>query len=349
MPGSRSRSRSRTPSRSRSRSTTRSVEEPGEYTSDYSSGDQDDQGGETNHDLKSFSFCKDHSPGKLIRSCEHCSVALTVVSDKKLISRLFGDNDTEAGQPGLKSRFNGNRCDETVPSMSLSEEVIEATRDILAKGQFRNKKSWDDVIKKHLTLPLSQHNALMSDIKCEDIFNKLRQDRSHKNIFKYQGEIKDCLKNYRLSMRPVLKVVEILNSQMLSVRKFGEEFGFEYPETPPPRSGANVPRDVRVTPNTLMMSSAANAIPRPSMTKLFESLDFALSKKDKDSIIDNLETYRLDVGKQIVEFYNSVTESLNDIEDLVYSSFYPTTMLSLIHFNFSSFFTSRCMVIVTLL
>ena len=187
----------------------------------------------------------------------------------------------------------------------------------------------------------------MSDIKCEDIFNKLRQDRSFKNIFKYQGEIKDCLKNYRLSVRPVLKVVETLNSQMLAVRKFGEEFGLEYPETPPPRSGANVPRDVRATPNNLVISSAANAIPRPSMSKLFESLDFALSKKDEDLIIDNLEDYRLNVGKQIVEFYNSVTESLNDIEDLVFSSIYSTTMLSLIHFNFSLSSTSSCMVIAT--
>ena len=147
----------------------------------------------------------------------------------------------------------------------------------------------------------------------------------------------------------VLKVVETLNSQMLAVRKFGEEFGFEYPETPPPRTGANVPRDVRVTPNNLSMSSSADAIPRPSMTKLFESLEFALSKKDKELIIDNLENYRLAVGKQIVKFYNSVSESLNDIEDNVCSSFFSTSMLSLIKFNFSSSSTSSCTVIATLL
>ena len=357
MPGSRSRSRSRTRTPSRSRSRTRSDRESGEFTSsdeeDYSGGDgrRDDSPpeSETDFDFKSFCFCKEHSPGKMIRSCEQCSVALSVVKDKKLVSKLFGDDDTGAGPSGLKSRFNGSRCDETVPSMSLSEEVIDVARDILAKGQFKSKKSWDDVIKKFLTLPSSQHNSLMSDIKCEDIFNKLRQNRSFKNIFKYQGEIKECLKNYRISERPVLKVVETLNSQMLAVRKFGEEFGFEYPETPPPRTGANVPRDVRVTPNNLSMSSSADAIPRPSMTKLFESLDFALSKKDRELIIDNLENYRLGVGKQIVKFYNSVSESLNVIEDNVCSSFFSTSMLSLIKFNFSSSSTSSCTVIATLL
>ena len=326
MPPSRSRSRPRSPPRSRSRSRTRSVDgEEEEYSSGNYTDSQDDDHGDggsqseddnEQHDIKSFNFCKDHSPGNLIRSCPQCSVALSVLSDKKLISKLFGES--EAGTSGLKSRFSGsNRCDQTVPSMSLTDEVVEAAREMLAKGQFKNKKCWDDVIKKHLTLPLLQHQSLTNDLKNEDIFNKCRKEKRFWHIFKYQGEIRDCVKNYRLSERPVLKVVETLNELMLNARKFGEDNGIEYPESPPPRTGANVPREVRSTPNNLIISSAKDAFPRSSMTKLFESLSVDLSEADREKIIDNLEDYRVDVGKKVVKFYNSVTESLNDIEDLV--------------------------------
>ena len=227
----RSNSRTRTRSRSpRSRSRTRSVDR--EYSTDSDSQDDHGDGGSQSesdyeqHDIKSFNFCKDHSPGKLIRSCPQCLVALSVLSDKKLISKLFGESD--AATSGLKSRFSGsNRCDQTVPSMSLTDEVVEAAREMLAKGQFKNKKCWDDVIKKHLTLPLLQHQSLTNDLKNEDIFNKCRKEKRFRNIFKYQGEIRDCVKNYRLSERPVLKVVETLNELMLNARKFGEDNGIE--------------------------------------------------------------------------------------------------------------------------
>ena len=108
-------------------------------------------------DIKSFAFCKTHIPGKLDRSCPQCIVALSVVTDPILVSRLFGDSDTNKSD--LKSRF-GKRCDETVPTMNLDPDTMATVEQMFAQGQFHSKAIWNEIVKKHLTLPVTQHKSL---------------------------------------------------------------------------------------------------------------------------------------------------------------------------------------------
>ena len=272
-------------------------------------------------DFKSLHFCKTHQPGEMRRSCQDCSIALKVISDKRLISRLFANSGSTTlkdspSSSGMKSRFKG-RCDQVVPTMSLSEEMLDTAKDLLNKGKFTSKAAWNDVVKKHLVLPDHQHDALSGDLKSEDVFNKFRKDHRFKNIFKYQAEIRDCLKFYRIAERPVFSVVDILNSQLTLVRKFGEDIGLKYPESAPPRNGdVSVPRQTRTTANNLSFSSAADAMPIP--VELFDSIDWArIRNDDKDKIIDAMEQYRVDMGKKFVSLYSSISDAINNMEDLM--------------------------------
>ena len=290
--------------------------------SDYNSGD-DGRSSESDSDyrrvdLKSFHFCKTHQPGEMRRSCQDCSNALRVISDKSLISRLFASvNDkTASSASGMKSRFKG-RCDQVIPTMSLSEEMMDTAKDLLNKGKFTSKSAWNEVVKKHLVLPDHQHDALSGDLKSEDVFNKFRKDRRFKNIFKYQAEIRDCLKFYRIAERPVFSVVDILNSQLTSLREFGEDIGLKYPESAPPRSGdVSVPRHARTVADNLEFSSAADALSIP--VELLDSIDWSrVHNDDKDKIIDAMEEYRVTMGKKFVSLYSSISDAINNMEDLM--------------------------------
>ena len=298
-----------------------------ETDSDVSSFDgasdaEDDRNDNNDVDITSVRFCATHKPGNMIRSCQSCSVALKMVSDRILVARLFGEasqdvTTTSSSTSGIRTRYGG-RCDETVPTMSLSDDVLDTVADILGQGQFNGGRSmWNEIVKKHLVLPQPQHEKLSGDLKSEDIFNKFRKLKKFQYVFKYQGEVRDCLKNFRLSERPIFSVVDLLNTELSSIRKFGEEIGFSYPKVPPPRDGANVPRDrgSGTTTDSLKFISKANIIPCP---RLIEFLDNAHLDRDiKEEIFDLVEEYRESVGDKIVRFYNSVADTLNKMDDFL--------------------------------
>ena len=54
----------------------------------------------------------------MVGTCKSCSVALEIISDSRIVSKLFDEPSTS----GLKSRYGG-RCDDVIPTMSLSDEV----------------------------------------------------------------------------------------------------------------------------------------------------------------------------------------------------------------------------------
>ena len=82
-----------------------------------------------------------------------------------------------------------------MPTMSLSDDVLDTIADILGQGQFNGGKStWNEIV-----LPQLQHEKLSGDLKSEDIFNKFRKQKKFQYVFKYQGGLRDCLKNFRLS------------------------------------------------------------------------------------------------------------------------------------------------------
>lgn len=281
-----------------------------------SSDDSDSQFSPTIVDINSMSFCKTHKPGRMVRGCRTCSVAFTVITDKNLLSRLFESDPSPSTSSGLKSRYGG-RCDEIVPTMSLSDEVLDTVVDILAKGKFHGRSTWKEVIKKYLVLPAHQHDKLMNDLKCEDLFNKFRRDKRFKNIFKYQGEVRDCLEMFRLSQRPLFSMMDHLNTGLIVSRQFGESIGLVYPKNPPPRCGVNVPREStsRSCLDNLKPESAADIIPCQNLSEFLRSLN--LRGRDRDMIFDFVEGYRASVGRKILDFYLAVAANLNNIEDLL--------------------------------
>ena len=119
---------------------------------------------------------------------------------------------------------------------------------------------------------------------------------------------------------PVFSLVQILNSQLSAVRKFGAKIGLKFPDSPPGRSGVNVPRDTGETPDNLSFSSAAEVLPIPDLSELFDSLN--LDREEKCGIINAMENHRVDVGKQIVDFYESVSNALNNMDDLLIFHFH---------------------------
>ena len=238
-----------------------------------------------------------------------------MVPDRTLVARLFGDSSLEDDTTsGVKTRYMG-RCDETVPTMSISDEVLDTVADILSQGQFKGRSTWHEVVKKYLVLPQSQHDKLTDDLKSEDVFNKFRKQKRFGAVFKYQGEVHDCLKNLRLSERPIFSCVELLNTQLSKVRKFGWDIGLTYPVVPPSRSGANVPRDrgAGTAVDTLKFDSKSDIIPCPQLLEFLHDVD--LDRDTKKEIFEIVENYRESLSDKIVEFYNSVSDTLNQMDD----------------------------------
>ena len=188
----------------------------------------EDESAKDGFDLNSVSLCSTHKPGKMVRTCKSCSVALKIISDSRIVSKLFD----EPSASGLKSRYGG-RCDDVIPTMSLSDEVLDTVLDILSKGQFKGgRTTFADITRKYLVLPHHQHKKLTDDLMNEEVFNKLKRDKRHRNIFRFQGEIRDCLKYFRLSERPVFSIMDMLNTKLSVTRKFGESIGLVYPLIP---------------------------------------------------------------------------------------------------------------------
>ena len=72
-----------------------------------------------------------------------------------------------------------------MPTMSLSDDVLDTIADILGQGQFNGGKStWNEIV-----LPQLQHEKLSGDLKSEDIFNKFRKQKKFQYVFKYQREL----------------------------------------------------------------------------------------------------------------------------------------------------------------
>ena len=264
-------------------------------------------------DLNSVSFCSTHKPGKMVRTCKSCSVALKIISDSRIVSKLFD----EPSASGLKSRYGG-RCDDVIPTMSLSDEVLDTVLDILSKGQFKGgRTTFADITRKYLVLPPHQHKKLTDDLMNEEVFNKLKRDKRFRNIFRFQGEIRDCLKYFRLSERPVFSIMDMLNTKLSATRKFGESIGLIYPLIPPSRSGVNVPRDSssRISSDNLKFDSKTGIFPVPDITGLFDFLQ--LDRREEDEVMQFLENYRSSIGEKVLDFYKSMSDTLNDIEDLL--------------------------------
>ena len=210
------------------------------------------------------------------------------------------------------ARYTG-RCDDVKPTVSLSDNVVKLAHDMITKGQFRDKRTWEKTVRKFMTLPTTQHEKLSKDIKLEDVFDKFKGDPKYKNLFKYHAEAKDALKSLRIAQRPILCVIQRVNKELSVVRKSGEKSGMKFPDEAPPRSGNFVPRDNRTVPDTLKYESTEEMSPTPDLTNFVAKHQLSNEAVlDLEGILDN---FRMDIGKKFLSLYDSVSSTFNDIDD----------------------------------
>ena len=259
-------------------------------------------------DLSNASFCSIHKPGEMTRDCATCSAGLAAIKPE-IADQLLASGPSS----DILSKYSHGRCDEVKPTLSLSDNVLRLARSIFTKGAFRDKKAFPEITKNFLTLPQSQHRELTADIRAEDIFQRYRKEKRFSSIFKFQGEMQHCLQTLRISQRPMFSMIEDTNSELSSLRTFGEEVGLVYKETAPLRTGDFVPRDVRKIPNNLSINTSAGLYPTPDTTKLFQ-LDLN-SPEGHLAIKKLVSDYRNDCGFRFIQLHDQFAEFLNKQDD----------------------------------
>ena len=259
-------------------------------------------------DLSNASFCSIHKPGEMTRDCATCSAALAAIKPK-IADQLLASGPSS----DILSKYSKGRCDEVKPTLSLSDNVFRLAKNIFTKGAFRDKKAFPEITKNFLTLPQSQHRELTADIRAEDIFQRYRKEKRFTSIFKFQGEMQHCLQTLRISQRPMFSMIEETNSELISLRKFGEEVGLIYKENAPLRTGDFVPRDIRKIPNNLSIDTSAGLYPTPDPAKLF-SMDLN-SPEGHTAIKKHISEYRNDCGIRFIQLHDQFAKFLNKQDD----------------------------------
>lgn len=275
---------------------------------DKSSDEEDPADRREEIDLSNASFCSIHKPGEMTRDCVTCSAALAAIKPE-IADQLLACGPSS----DILSKYSNGRCDEVKPTLSLSDNVFRLAKGIFTKGAFRDKKAFPEITKNFLTLPQSQHRELTADIRTEDIFQRYRKEKRFSSIFKFQGEMQHCLQTLRISQRPMFSMIEDTNSELLSLRKFGEEVGLTYKEIAPLRTGDFVPRDMRKIPNNLSIDSSAGLYPTPDPDKLF-SMDLN-SPEGHLAIKKHITDYRNDCGIRFIQLHDQFAEFLNKQDD----------------------------------
>ena len=113
--------------------------------------------------------------------------------------------------------------------------------------------------------------------------------------------------------------MDMLNIELNVTRKFGESIGLVYPQNPPARCGVNVPRESssRTATNSLSFdsNSKADIFPIPDPANLFEFLQ--LNVREEEAVLDFLKNYRSSIQEKVLDFYKSISDTLNNLEDLL--------------------------------
>ena len=288
-------------------------------------------------DFKNLELCSTHKAGDMTMECTKCKAALALVSDQHHVKLLT----LNSSKSSLITRYSG-RCDDVVPTLSLSEATVEVAKNTFTKGMFKEKKKWIDIVKKFLTLPESQHELLGADLKSEDILKRYRNEKRFQHIFKYQKEVLESLRNLRIAQRPLLLLIEQNSETIDSVRKLGEAAGLVYPKEAPVRIGNNVPREGHNLNDQLSFSSCRDMLPRPDIRSIAEAA--ALTEEQAEKVVSYFDTYRQrwkrvwlafadipfhwlipflfsslffrdSVSKQYVELFDTSARFLNNVED----------------------------------
>ena len=127
------------------------------------------------------------------KECTICNAAIKLIKDKSIRKKLMSGQSSS----GLVSRYSG-RCDNVNPTLTLASSTLHIVRDIFTKGQFKDRKTWLDILKDYLTLSPEQHEALSIDIKTEEVLNKFKREKRFNHVFEFQKNLVRNLKNLRI-------------------------------------------------------------------------------------------------------------------------------------------------------
>ena len=170
---------------------------------------EDDKEKKPSIDKEHLQLCPHHQPGDMSKECPTCNAALNLITDKSTLKKLM----TGQSGSGFVSRYS-SRCDNLNPTLTLSSSTLQIARDILTKGQFKDRKMWLDILKDYLTLSADQHEALSIDIKTEDVLNKFKREKRFNHVFDFQKNLVRNLKNLRIAQRPIFSLIENTNNKM---------------------------------------------------------------------------------------------------------------------------------------
>ena len=253
-------------------------------------------------------LCSLHAAGSMTLDCKFCKAALGVISDNNIKKQLTQN----LAQSGLVSRYAG-RCDIQPATLTLGASSLEIGQAIFSKGVFRDRKAWQDIVRKFLTLPQFQHDLLTADIKTEDIINKYKNEKRFQYIFRFHKDIVDILRNLRVSQRPLLSLIEKNHDAILSVRRLGEDAGVSFPENAPEKVGGTVPRDGHSLTDQLHVSSSDGLFPLPDMESLIDSA--SLNEFQARKVADFIEGFGSSVGDKYMELFKAAATYINVAED----------------------------------
>ena len=262
-------------------------------------------------DKRDLKLCPKHNPGDMTRSCPSCSMALSLIGDKKTIRELCSSS-SDSKDSSLSARYSGG-CDAVIPTLSLDSDTIVLASNIFSKGVMRDK-AWKETMKSFLLLPTEQHDQLTLNIQIEDLLKRYKSESRFQHIFAFLKEFLECLRNHRVAQRPIFALMERTNVDLQKVRCIGEKAGIKFPAVSPvKKDGVHVPRAGRSVPNQLGYEKFDEILPRPDLSVLIEEL--GLSDDAATAIAEEMEKYRKTVSKKFMELYDVSADHLNASED----------------------------------
>ena len=261
-------------------------------------------------------LCSKHKQGQMLYTCPFCSAALALITDKRIIEKLFlnTDADIESAGASLISRYSG-RCDVVEPTLVLDPSTVKVAASIFSKGVWKDSRMWTEIIKSFLTLPYEQHEQLTSNLQVEELLYKFRNEPRFKSIFKYISDLANCLKCLRISQRPLFMLMERLNNDITKLRAFATEVGIEFPVQEPARKGTKVPRTGRTVPDKLHYENCEDIFPYPNLSEYIQKHN--VSQNAEIDLRDLFEDYRSRIGGKFVDLYDMFSGSLNASDDFL--------------------------------
>ena len=187
-------------------------------------------------------------------------------------------------------------------------------------GLFKSKTHWQDLVKKYLTLPVTQHERLVRDIELEDMFKSYQAERRFSHVFKYRRELGDALKMLRISQRVIFDNVHSVDMLIPKIREHAEKVGVVFLDSQPARDNAKVPNQL---PNSLSVESITDVFPLPQFSDIMEAVNqddippAALAQLQRNIVVmqDEMNDYRKNCADKFYSFFATVAQAANDLDD----------------------------------